>query len=73
MTRENIRPSESQISHHYTCRACGAEVEVLSCYAPPDRCHCGNSLDFTGESYPADPGEWAEERDDYYSPWHDRA
>lgn len=72
MSRDNIRPSESQIHHHYECRSCGSEVEVESFYAAPIMCHCGGLYNFSGESYPASSSDWAEERDDYYSPWRDR-
>jgi hypothetical protein len=72
MSRENIRPSSSQIHNHYRCRECGNETEVESFYAAPETCFCGGRYESAGESYPADPSEWSEERDDYYSDWHAR-
>lgn len=57
------RPSSSQIHHHYRCQKCRLDVTIESHYAAPLSCHCGGSYSLIGESYPADPNEWDEQRD----------
>ena len=62
MSRDDYRPSENQIRHHYKCQSCGKETEIESFYSA-DFYRCGGKMVMTGESYPADPGEWDEQRD----------
>lgn len=63
------RPADYQIFTIYKCLSCGNEIEVCS-YETATYCYCGGTFDRIGESYPADPNEWDECRDDYYSSWH---
>ena len=63
MSRDDYRPSEAQVRHHYQCGSCHQEIEVESYYAAPTICHCGGEMWFAGESYPADSREWDEQRD----------
>ncbi len=58
---DNYRPSEQQISHHYTCVLCRKTFETDSQSSAPD-C-CGREMNFSGESYPANSDDWNEQRD----------
>ena len=62
MSRDDYRPSEGQIRHHYKCQSCGRETEVES-FSSVGRCGCGGEMAMIGESYPADSSEWDEQRD----------
>ena len=63
MSRDDYRPSEAQIHHHYRCDQCGSEVEVQSFYVASSRCGCGGKMIMTGESYPGNRDDWDEQRD----------
>lgn len=67
MSRDDYRPSEDQIYHHYRCNKCGRTTEIPSFYSPGDisdgECSCGGYFDKIGESYPANSDDWAEQRD----------
>jgi hypothetical protein len=62
MSRDDYRPSPSQIHDHYRCSVCGREIEIES-FSSAGSCECGGQFQKTGESYPGDPGEWDEQRD----------
>lgn len=58
------RPAEYQIRDIYRCTSCGAENEYHHDQAVEGTsCHCGGRLTKMGESYPADPDDWDEQRD----------
>jgi hypothetical protein len=57
-----MSPADYQITKHYQCQNCDAEIQMESCYVP-NICHCGGKYTECGESYPADAGEWAEQSD----------
>ena len=59
------RPSAEQVDTIYRCDSCGKEVRVVSIYSAPKMCDCGGNLQEAGVSYPADPADWDEERDEY--------
>lgn len=63
------RPADYQIENHYRCSLCGGETSVPSVYDGPATCRCGGSMQFAGESYPADSSEWDEYRDDVNDEW----
>lgn len=57
---KHYRPAMNQILIIYECNACGAQVELDSCFEP-STCSCGGALLKSGESYPSDAAEWGEE------------
>ena len=65
------RPADYQVRTIYRCLDCGHEDERDSCYGAPPVCpFCGGNYVASGESYPADPAEWDESRDDVNGEWH---
>lgn len=64
------RPAPYQIQEHYACSSCGHEIQIESTYAPAG-CQCGGVYEYRGESYPASPDDWDEERGED-GDWHRR-
>lgn len=64
------RPSQGQIDNCYRCNSCGSERDHPSIYAAP-LC-CGREMVKSGESYPASPEDWDEERDTVDGDWRSR-
>ncbi len=63
MSRDDYRPADYQVEDIYNCYSCGKEWVSPSCYGIDEQCSCGGRFIKTGESYPADPSEWDEQRD----------
>ena len=66
-----LRPAPYQVKNIWTCAACGRQTEMDSDYGVGP-CDCGGTLVLSGESYPADPSDWDEERDSVNDDWHRR-
>lgn len=60
MSSDDYRPAFDQISTVYRCETCGNEI---TSYYTLESCPCGGHVDEYGESYPANPDEWEEQRD----------
>lgn len=65
------RPSQDQVFTVYQCQSCQSEEKVESWNAHHPSC-CGIRMSNVGEEYPADSGEWNEERENVNDEFRDR-
>ena len=67
------RPADYQVLQVAKCSVCGREGEYQNDQVVDGlSCACGGILKVIGESHPANPDDWDEERDTQDGEWHRR-